>query len=187
MFSSCIPVADEEIYDDVPPEFSHSSSGASKSKDAQTKAPEVDASLADDKPMQPQDYTVLHFESKKDSSKDTTVINSTPLIPVHGQPATHTPPPPPVPPHAVDHSTYEPVSPQEESANNISVDSGYEVLERYLNLTYFLWVFKKKRAFLIILGIIVRIQIWVKTLHFPSGPTNVVAATAIFATSNISL
>ena len=42
MFSSCIPVADEEIYDDVPPEFSHSSSGASKSKDAQAKAPEVD-------------------------------------------------------------------------------------------------------------------------------------------------
>ena len=138
----------EEIYDDVPRESPLSTSlptNALSKFDSASQNGVVLTSMGAQgvkATLHPPDYTVLHFEGKKDSSSaDSSVINATPLLPSLGQlaesSASHLPPqphlPPPVPPHAVDHGTYEPVeSPPERrfrsnasEHSNMSIESGY--------------------------------------------------------------
>ena len=148
------------IYDDVPKEFLLSKSQIPDTNNAIKGSSSGAQSQASDiivapgiKSSHPPDYTVLHFESKhdsKNSSNEPSVINGTPLL----APLSHSTMipaasvstgaaaasstaavagPPPVPPHAVDHSTYEAVgSPverrlrsQESEQSTISIDSGY--------------------------------------------------------------
>ena len=96
--SSSVDEHVEEIYDDVPPEFLQQNKGLS---------PPTNLASSNGLKSQPQDYTILHFEPRHGDAASATMTTA-PLSPSSSAP-------PPVPPHAVDHSTYEPIeSPPEQ-------------------------------------------------------------------------